>query len=112
MENDDILVEISTLSECETDAKYIRDIKVQSFLLGLLGAILLFIALEIYFNNGEILQIFTHQSSFTHPSIFVVFLIAALGNVIASRLLYSEARTEEYQLKKIKAAFLANSILK
>lgn len=112
MEDNDIIEDISTLSECESDEKYIKDIKMQSFLLGSLGIFLFFLALEIHFNKGQILTFITDQSSLNHPSIFLVFILASLGNLIASCLLYREAKTEEKQLKKLQAAFLANSSLR
>jgi len=109
MEENDILVDISTLSDCETDAKYIKDIRLQSYLLGFLGLILLLLALEIKFNSGILLHSFINEKALTHPSVFFVFLIASFGNFIACKLLHSEAKTEEYQLIKLKAAFMANS---
>jgi hypothetical protein len=112
MENNDIIEDISTLSECENDAKYIKDIKMQSFLLGSLGIILFCFALEIHFNQGQLLELLTHNSALKHPSILFVFLLASFGNLIASYLLYREANTEEKQLKKLQAAFLANSSLR
>jgi hypothetical protein len=112
MEDTNILEDISSLSDCEHDDKYIKNIKIQSLLLGFLGIILLLLALEIKFHQGKILEFFVKQSALNHPSIFFVFLIASLGNFIASHLLYSEAKCEEQQLRKLKEAFLANSSLK
>jgi uncharacterized integral membrane protein len=112
MEDNNILEDISSLSEYENDDQYIKDIKIQSVLLASLGIFLFFLALEIKLNQGQILGFFLNQSAINHPSIFFVFLIASVGNLIASHLLYSEARCEERQLKKLKAAFLANSSLK
>lgn len=108
MKNDDsVLVDLSTLYDCQSDAKYIREMKIQSFSLGVLGVILAIFAFELKFNHGQVfLQFILNHSAINHPSVFFVFLIASLGNLIASKILYSEAKTEEKKLKRLKDAFL------
>jgi hypothetical protein len=107
MKNDEtIVVDITSLSDTEHDMIYVRNIKRQSFLLCLLGLVLFSFSMEIKFNNGLLFQQFISNSSFQHPSVFIVFLIASFSNLIASKVLYMEAKNEEENLIKLKEAYI------
>ena len=100
-------------SSFDRDLKNIRVLKFQSIILGLISVILMYFCYTVKFDipseYPKFIQFFLHDGATDPQTLFFAFLIAAVGNIFASQLIYNEARREEKTVKRLMAAYFENT---